>query len=405
VIPGPAARAAVDERPLGIYIHVPFCASRCGYCDFNTYTAGELGSRLLQATFADAAIAELGLAAGLLPASRQPARTVFFGGGTPTMLAPGDLVRILRAARETVGVAPDAEVTVEANPDSVDRAALSALVEGGFTRVSFGMQSVRPHVLSVLERTHRPGRAHDAAVEARRAGFEHVNLDLIYGTPGESDEDWAASLDAALAAGPDHVSAYALTVEPRTRLAAQVRHGRVPEPDDEVLARRYAMADERLSAEGFAWYEISNWALGEGARCRHNLLYWRNDHWWGVGPGAHSHLGGTRWWNVAHPQAYRDRLAAGESPAAGAEMLDAAGRRTEDVLLGLRLADGLAAATVPERAVDRLLSEGLVEAAGVALGRLVLTREGRLVADHAVRTILVELDRDQAGVVAPAALP
>jgi oxygen-independent coproporphyrinogen-3 oxidase len=387
-------------RPFGVYVHVPFCASRCGYCDFNTYTVGELDDpaaghrgRALLEGYPDAAIAELhGLAAARPARDDRPASTVFFGGGTPTALASEELVRILGAVADTVGLAPDAEITVEANPDSVTPASLRALVDGGFTRISFGMQSVRAHVLAVLDRTHTPGRPEAAATEARAAGFAQVNLDLIYGAPGERDADWQATLGAALAAGPDHVSAYALTVEPRTRLAARVRRGALPRPDDDVAARRYAMADDTLTAAGFGWYELSNWAAGVDARSRHNQLYWRNDDWWGVGPGAHSHVDGRRRWNVDHPAAYAALVHAGLSAEAGSETLTAAERALEDLLLGIRLVDGFAldrlAGPTARLAARRQADEGFLDPWALAEGRLVLTRTGRLVADSVVAALV-----------------
>jgi putative oxygen-independent coproporphyrinogen III oxidase len=375
------------SRGFGVYVHVPFCATRCGYCDFNTYTATELGGGADQAAYADTVRAEIALAAGVL-GDGPPVQTVFFGGGTPTLLPAADLVRTLAAVRETLGLAADAEVTTEANPESVDEAYLAELRAGGFTRVSFGMQSARPHVLQVLERRHTPGRAVEAVAEARRAGFGHVNLDLIYGTPGETEHDWRASLEAAIGAGPDHVSAYALIVEDGTRLAGQVRRGQLPMPDDDVLADRYLMADELLSTAGLHWYEVSNWASSEAGRCHHNELYWRGADWWGFGPGAHSHVGGTRWWNVKHPSAYAGRLAAGSSPAAAREVLEAEDRRVERVLLETRLSDGLDPAVLSEagrKAVPQLVEDGLVLERDQ---RLVLTLRGRLLADAVVRDLL-----------------
>src|SRR3954452_21480287 len=326
-------------RPLGIYLHVPFCATRCGYCDFNTYTATELGGGASQATYVDTALAELDLARKVLVDDSRPISTVFIGGGTPTLLLATDLARLLRGVDERFGLATDAEVTTESNPESVDKAALATLRQAGFTRMSFGMQSAREHVLAVLDRQHTPGRAQQVVDQAKSAGFEHVSVDLIYGTPGESDDDWRASLDAAIETGADHVSAYSLIVEEGTRLAAQVRRGELPMPDDDVLADRYLMADEALSAAGFSWYEVSNWSRTDGGRCRHNLLYWTGGDWWGAGPGAHSHVGGVRWWNVKHPAAYGQRLATGSSPAQAREVLDADARYSEDVLLHARLRD------------------------------------------------------------------
>ena len=377
-------------RPFGLYVHVPFCATRCGYCDFNTYTADELGPGVSRATFADTLVSEVRLARASLGDVDLPVSTVFVGGGTPTLLPPADLVRVLDAVREEFGLAAAAEVTTESNPESVDLAALQQLREGGFTRVSFGMQSAVDHVLAVLDRTHTPGRPAQAVSQARGAGFEHVNLDLIYGAPGESAADWRASLDAAVAAGPDHVSAYALVVEDGTRMAAQVRRGELAAPDDDVLAERYETADQVLAAAGFDWYEVSNWAR-HGGQCHHNLGYWRGDDWWGIGPGAHSHVGGVRWWNVRHPLAYAQALADGTSPAQAREVLTTEQRREESVLLRVRLAEGLDDAELdpPARAAAAALAvEGLLDEPALERGGVVLTLAGRLLADHVVRTLV-----------------
>jgi oxygen-independent coproporphyrinogen-3 oxidase len=387
----PASAAQVGRQPFGIYVHVPFCVTRCGYCDFNTYTASELGDGASRETYADTAIAELRLARRVLGDADLPVATVFVGGGTPTLLAPGDLTKILSAIDAEFGLAAGAEVTTEANPESVDQRALDELRAGGFTRVSFGMQSAREHVLAVLDRRHTPGRPERAVAEARAAGFEHVNLDLIYGAPGESDDDWRASLDAAVAAGPDHVSAYALIVEDGTRLAARIRRGELPMPDDDALADRYLIADGVLGAAGFAWYEVSNWAREAAARCRHNELYWTGADWWGIGPGAHSHVAGTRWWNVKHPAAYAARLAAGASPAQAREELSADDRAAERVLLETRLADGLPVEVLSDAgrtAAALLAADGLLQPSALAAGRVVLTVRGRLLADAVVRDLV-----------------
>ena len=389
-LPDAAVREA-GSRPLGFYLHVPFCASRCGYCDFNTYTAKELGGGGSQASYAETAVAEVRQARHVLKELDKPVETVFFGGGTPTLLPAGDLGKMLAAVRDEFGLAPGAEVTTEANPESVDPAYLEALLEAGFTRVSFGMQSASSHVLRILDRQHTPGRALEAVKEATAAGFEHVNLDLIYGTPGESLDEWRASLESALSAQPDHVSAYALIVEDGTQLARRVRRGELPMPDDDDLADKYVLADEMLSAQGLNWYEVSNWARAEDARCRHNELYWRGDTWWGIGPGAHSHVGGVRWWNVKHPSAYAERLDAGDSPAYARETLDAETRRVERVLLEVRLAAGLPLDVLDEAgraAVDAVVGDGLATIAPADEGRLVLTRKGRLLADAVVRDLL-----------------
>ncbi len=382
------AVAEARTRPLGFYIHVPYCATRCGYCDFNTYTATELGGGASQASYARTAIGEITLARKVLRDLDRPVDTVFFGGGTPTLLPAADLAALLAAVRDEFGLAPDAEVTTEANPESVGPESLAALREAGFTRISFGMQSAAPHVLRVLDRTHTPGRALAAVAEAKAAGFEHVNLDLIYGTPGESVDDWRASLEQALSAEPDHVSAYALIVEDGTQLARRIRRGELPMPDDDDLADKYVLADDLLTAAGLDWYEVSNWARDEAARCRHNELYWRGDTWWGIGPGAHSHVGGVRWWNVKHPSAYGDRLAAAVSPAHARELLDPETRRVERVLLEIRLREGLPTDILDEpgrKAADNAIARDLLVAEGSSL---TLTRTGRLLADAIVRDLL-----------------
>jgi oxygen-independent coproporphyrinogen-3 oxidase len=372
-------------------VHVPFCATRCGYCDFNTYTAIELGGGASQAAYADSVALEVALARRVLGGTDLPLETVFFGGGTPTLLPPDDLAQILGDLVDTFGLAEGAEVTTEANPDSVDAAGLARLRAAGFTRISFGMQSAVPHVLKVLDRTHDPERVPQVVEWARSAGFEGVSLDLIYGTPGESLDDWRRSLEAVVATGVDHVSAYALVVEEGTRLATQVRRGEVPGTDEDDLADKYALADELLDAAGYRWYEVSNWARSPDQSARHNIGYWRGHDWWGFGPGAHSHVGGTRWWNVRHPSAWAGRLASGASPAQAREVLGDVERHEEQVLLEVRLADGL-----PTSALDAdvlpvttsLAEEGLVDAGTLEQGRLVLTLRGRLLADHVVRRLL-----------------
>ncbi|WP_214108917.1 radical SAM family heme chaperone HemW [Acrocarpospora catenulata] len=386
----PQSLATLGDRPFGFYVHVPFCVTRCGYCDFNTYTAAELGPGASHRDYADTAIAEIRLARRVLGPAAPRAETVFFGGGTPTLLPAADLVRILHAIETEFGLAPGAEVTTEANPESVGPRSLAELRAGGFTRVSFGMQSAREHVLAVLDRKHTPGRAATAVQEAKAAGFQHVNLDLIYSTPGESDDDWRASLEAAIEAAPDHVSAYSLIVEEGTRLAARVRRGELPMPEDDVAADRYLIADELLAKAGFRWYEVSNWATSEAARCRHNLLYWTGGDWWGVGPGAHGHVGGTRWWNVKHPAAYASRLAAGTSPAHAREVLTPADQVVEKIMLELRLDTGYPLDAFEPRvrpAVARALADGLLDTAAFKAGQAVLTLRGRLLADALIRDL------------------
>lgn len=386
---GGTSGTAAGERDFGIYLHVPFCASRCGYCDFNTYTPTESG--LDQGDYVSAALAEIALAQRVLGGALGPVQTVFVGGGTPTLLPADDLARLLAAVDDAWGLAGDAEVTTEANPESVDPGSLRRLRSAGFTRISLGMQSTAAHVLRVLDRRHTPGRAAQAALEARDAGFEHVNLDLIYGTPGETAEDFDGSLAAAVAAGVDHVSAYSLIVEDGTRLAARIRRGELPMPSDDVAADRYLAAEAALSGAGLDWYEVSNWAATEAARCRHNLLYWTGGDWWGIGPGAHSHVGGVRWWNVKRPAHYAKLLGAGESPGAGRELLSQSDRYVEDVLLRMRLRDGYPLDGLRDggpAAAQKALADGLLDAGAYADGRAELTLRGRLLADAVIRDLL-----------------
>ncbi len=386
------ALKALGSGPFGVYVHVPFCTVRCGYCDFNTYTLAELGvDGASVGTYADTALRELELATRVLGPTAPAVKTVFFGGGTPTVLAASDLVKVLYGIRTRFGLADGVEVTTEANPDSVTPQSLLTLAAGGFTRVSVGMQSAVPHVLATLERTHDPVNVARAVEAAKAAGLK-VSVDLIYGTPGESMLDWRASLDAAIELEPDHISAYALVVEEGTKLGAQVRRGQVPAPEDDDEAAKYELADQALAAAGFGWYEVSNWARTEADRCRHNEGYWADGHWWGVGPGAHSHVGGVRWWNVKHPNAFATRLGSGLSPAAGRELLTDEQLYDERVLLGVRLVDGLPIDDLrPEgsSAVAGLIADGLVDGlSALRPRRVVLTLRGRLLADTVVRRLL-----------------
>lgn len=383
----PESVLLAGDGSLAMYVHVPFCARRCGYCDFNTYTAGELGAApgTAQTSYVAAALAEISLARRVL--GPRSVTSVFVGGGTPTLLASETLVALLAAIRETFGLAPGAEVTTEANPESVTSESLAVLREGGFTRMSFGMQSAVPHVLRSLDRVHSPGRVAEAVAQARAAGFAEVSLDLIYGTPGESIEDWRTSVEAGFDANPDHLSAYALIVEEGTPLARRIKRGELPAPDDDDLADKYVMADELFSNAGYDWYELSNWAR-PGHECRHNLAYWRSTDWWGIGAGAHSHVGGVRWWNVKHPGVYTERLGQRRSPGLGRELLTDEQRRIEQVLLEIRLATGLAESclTASERTrVDDLVARKLLTR---SRDHLILTLQGRLLADAIVRDLL-----------------
>ncbi|HJP73452.1 MAG TPA: radical SAM family heme chaperone HemW [Pseudonocardiaceae bacterium] len=384
-----SALEGLGSRPFGVYVHVPFCTTRCGYCDFNTYTAGELGSSASPASWLTGLRAELGLAARVLGTPPR-ADTVFVGGGTPSLLGVDGLTEVLTVVRDTFGLAPGAEVTTEANPESTSAEFFAGIRAAGYTRVSLGMQSAARHVLAVLDRKHSPGRPVAAALEAAKAGFERVSLDLIYGTPGETTADLAASLDAVLEAGVGHVSAYALIIEEGTALARRIKRGELPAPDDDLLAEYYEQIDDVLGSAGLHWYEVSNWAATVEDRCRHNLGYWLGGDWWGAGPGAHSHVGGVRWWNVKHPARYASVLAAGDSPAAGRETLSETDRQLERVLLELRLSDGLPLAVLDpaaQAAARKAVGEDLLEAEMLAVGRCVLTGRGRLLADAVVRAL------------------
>ncbi|MDK7236767.1 radical SAM family heme chaperone HemW [Corynebacterium amycolatum] len=385
------SEASAHTDSFGVYLHVPFCATRCGYCDFNTYTPGQLGSGATQGDYLDAIVAELEMAVVKHPELARGADTVFVGGGTPSMLGASGLRRLLDGVRNSFGLADDAEVTTESNPESTSPEFFEGLAEAGFTRVSLGMQSAVPHVLATLDRTHTPGRPAAAVAEARAAGFEHINLDVIYGTPGESMADLDTTLEAVLATEVDHVSAYSLIVEPGTAMARKVRRGELPMPDDDDLADRYERIDAALSQVGFSWYEVSNWAK-PGGQCRHNMLYWRDGNWWGAGPGAHSHLDGTRFYNVKHPARYAATISGGELPVKDSEGLTAEDRHTEKIMLGLRLAEGIDASLLGEDELDkarRQAEAGMVEFVSVDGGqRIQLTNRGRLLADAIIVDIL-----------------
>jgi putative oxygen-independent coproporphyrinogen III oxidase len=385
-VPFELVTASAASKPLGMYVHVPFCVRRCGYCAFTTFTVGELGDPGAQDRYVRAAEAELSIADAILGPDRPPLSSIYFGGGTPTMLLDQQFGRVLAAVRERFDVLAEAEVTVEANPDGLRAGQLDALRGTGVTRLSLGMQSTSPQVLRTLDRTHDPELALRAVADATAAGIDHVSLDLIYGTPGERPSDWEATLHSATRSGVDHVSAYALGIEAGTKLAARVRAGSLAAPAEDEAADRYLVAEQILAAAGFEWYEISNWARSPGARSRHNQLYWRNHHWWGVGPGAHSHVGGVRWWNTGDLAAWERALTGGRPAVAGSEVPGPTERRTEAIMLGLRTAEGLPAGEIPDgRAVRALVGDGLLDRVG---DHLVLTLQGRLLADHVVRGLM-----------------
>lgn len=377
------------SRKLGAYVHVPFCASRCGYCDFNTYTAAELqrdGTTVSTSTYVDRVIAEIDRQSVELGNESKPLSTVFFGGGTPTMLGASELVRALKALKEKFSFAENIEITTEANPDSVVERDLVTLREGGFTRISFGHQSSAPHVLQLLDRTHTPGRTWEAVKWARNAGFDHVSVDLIYGSPNESTQDLADTLAQVTDADLDHVSAYSLIVEPGTRLAAQVNRGEVAAPSDDLAAERYELIDQKLSEHGFDWYEVSNWAK-PGGECRHNINYWTNQDWLGIGPGAHAHFAGLRSWMTKHPAAWAQQVDHGQAPVAGSERLSELEIANENIMLGLRIRNGIDVSILSpsgKQEAKLAVAQGLLSAESFAQGKAVLTDQGRLLADGLV---------------------
>lgn len=390
-----SAAVGLSQRTLHAYLHIPFCRVRCGYCDYNTYTSTELRG-VTQNSFLDNLLSEISFSKSVLQqlgSQHRKFSTVFFGGGTPTQLAAEQLALVLETLRNEFGIEENAEVTTEANPDTVDERYLNTLAEAGFTRVSIGMQSSVASVLKILDRTHNPENVAKAVAAAKAAGLQ-VSVDLIYGTPGESLDDWRESLSTAIGLEPNHISAYSLIVEPGTKLARQVRSGELNQPSDDDHADKYEIAEDVISAAGFDWYEVCNWSKGDSTMSQHNLAYWRSNDWWGYGPGAHSHIGGTRWWNVKHPSAYAQRLVAGESPALARETLDDTAKATERILLELRLRDGMSIDYLKSvnsqvaKPISQFIADGMVNAEDAIRGQLTLTLKGRLLADALVRDLL-----------------
>mgnify|MGYP000521738516 FL=1 len=371
---------------MSFYVHIPYCIKRCGYCDFNTYTPNELQDgatlEIVSNDYIDAVLRELEAA----PKDVVP--TIFFGGGTPSLLPADDLGRVISAIKARNGLAADCEITLEANPDSVTQEKLARYLEVGFNRISFGMQSAKPHVLAVLDRTHNPANVEKAITMARSAGFESISVDLIYGTPGESLEDWQETVTAALALDIDHISAYALIVETGTKLAAQIKRGDLTMPIDDLMADMYLLVDQMCEKAGLTWYELSNWSK-PGHECRHNIAYWENKNWWGLGPGAHSHIDSQRFWNLKHPTTYKQKLFAGESPILDSEQLTAEQIKDEAILLGIRMRDGLKIQLLEPHQLEVLAiyrENGFVQ---LHDDRVLLTPAGRLIADRIVREISI----------------
>jgi len=382
------------NEPLSFYIHIPYCVRRCGYCDFNTYTPAELqvseDLTKISNNHIDLLIAEADQARASVKTT-APIPTIFFGGGTPTLMEPSDLKRVLRHLEDKFGFTPDIEITIEANPDTVSKEKLAALREIGINRISFGMQSGVEHVLKVLDRTHNPANVSKATNWAKEVGFKEISVDLIYGAPGESIEDWQKTIQTALALPITHISAYALIVEAGTKLAGQVKRGEVVIPEDDQTADKYLIADESFTKAGFTWYELSNWAKA-GSECRHNIAYWVGANWWGLGPGAHSHVDGVRFWNVKHPAAYQERLTTGAEPIQEREILTGEQMASERLMLEIRLKSGIAKSSLVAEQIAALESfhiSGALDPDMWAAQRVALTQSGRLIADRIVREILL----------------
>lgn len=379
---------------LAFYIHIPYCVKRCGYCDFNTYTPSELkiteGLAQISNSYIDLLLMEI-KAAKVQVGQSVNVPSIFFGGGTPSLMQPDDIGRVISTIKSEFTLLPDAEITMECNPDTVTKESLAAFRAIGVNRVSFGMQSAVKHVLATLDRTHNPKNLLQVTTWAKEVGFSEISVDLIYGTPGESLADWQTSIDAALALPITHISAYALIIEEGTKLAAQIKRGEVAQVDDDLTAEKYLVADKAFTAAGFEWYELSNWAKS-GSLSKHNLAYWLGDNWWGAGPGAHSHLNGKRFWNVKHPNLYKERVLANQSPVADSEVLEELQIESERLMLSLRLPSGVDKQSLNELQLADLSSyveSGHLDQANWNQGRATLTLDGRLIADRILRQILL----------------
>ena len=378
---------------LSFYVHIPYCVKRCGYCDFNTYTPAELqistGLTQISNSYIDLLIQEIDLAKTQVGQASVP--TIFFGGGTPSLMEPTDIARVIKAIDNKFGLTGDCEITLETNPDTVDKEKLAAFKAAGVNRISFGMQSAVPHVLATLDRTHNPANLPQVTKWAAEVGFKDVSVDLIYGTPGESLEDWQISIDAALSLPINHISAYALIVEEGTKLANAIKRGEIANVDDDLTAEKYLIADRAFTKAGFTWYELSNWSKDSG-ESKHNIAYWLNKNWWGAGPGAHSHIDGKRWWNVKHPNLYREKLQKNISPELDSEILEPIQIESERLMLSIRLPEGITKDSLSGNQImslNQYLESGALDSEKWDAGSVSLTLSGRLIADRIVREILL----------------
>jgi oxygen-independent coproporphyrinogen-3 oxidase len=379
---------------LAFYIHIPYCIKRCGYCDFNTYTPSELqittGLKNITNSYTTLLITEIKSARKQV-GERAVVPSIFFGGGTPSLMEAEDIKSIISTIGSEFDLAGDIEITLESNPDTVDKDKLEKFYQAGINRISFGMQSAVPHVLATLDRTHNPDNLYQVTKWASEVGFKEISVDLIYGTPGESKSDWQKSIDTVLSLPITHISAYALIIEEGTKLAAQIKRGEVDQVDDDLTAEKYLMADNAFTKFGFNWYELSNWSK-VNSESKHNLAYWLGKNWWGAGPGAHSHLNGKRFWNVKHPNLYKQKIDANESPVADSEDLKELQIESERLMLSIRLPSGVEKNTLNEQQISDLsgyVESGHLDKGDWDNGRAILTLNGRLIADRIVREILL----------------
>lgn len=379
---------------LAFYIHIPYCVKRCGYCDFNTYTPAELkistGLEQISNSYIDLLLQEIDSVREQI-VGEITVPSIFFGGGTPSLMQPNDIGRVISKIKTEFDLPLNSEITLECNPDTVTKDSLENFKKVGINRVSFGMQSAVPHVLATLDRTHKPENLAQATTWANEVGISEISVDLIYGTPGESITDWQTSIDSALALPITHISAYALIIEEGTKLAAQIKRGDVPEVDDDLVADKYLIADKAFKEAGFEWYELSNWSK-PGSESKHNMAYWNGDNWWGAGPGAHSHLNGKRFWNVKHPNLYKERIQNKQSAVADSEVLKKDQIESERLMLLLRLPSGIEKQTLNQNQLSELsefVESGHLDRANWNQGRASLTLNGRLIADRILRKILL----------------
>ena len=370
----------LKSKPFSLYVHVPYCAKRCGYCDFNTYVPSELDKDDQIQSWLTSAIKELDL---IKKVTNQDLviDTIFFGGGTPSLLEPEVINEFLENVSRRYSLKPKIEITLEANPDTITQEKSDYWLASGVNRISIGMQSSTKNVLQTLDRTHNPENVLNSVKILKDAGFINYSLDLIYGTPGESLEDWDKTLNDALALAPPHISAYSLVIEPGTKMGAQLNRGEISNVSDDDAADKYSLAEQIFSSRKYEWYEICNWSRSE-MQCQHNLNYCRGNNWWGIGPGAHSHINGVRWWNEKLPKNWREKLTRNQSPALAREVLSERQINDEKLMLLSRLRTGIKSKEVKSSARNSLIEQGLIYEESE---NIVLTLKGRLLADVVFR--------------------